>query len=122
MGLTPNLKHIRLKRHPYISIHIPFYNEKNVVERSIAAATSFTGSTDDDKFPRNTTYRLWFEVSNEGGYFSGGVTYQFQVAQTDTCSSGDYSVVPTTSGGHWQIVGSTYIATGGEPTSNIFRV
>ena len=41
VGLTPNLEHISLKRKPYVSIHIPFYNEKYVVERSIAAATNF---------------------------------------------------------------------------------
>src|SRR3989344_1674339 len=33
VGLTPNLEHIILKRHPKISVHIPLYNEKNVVER-----------------------------------------------------------------------------------------
>ncbi|HJX45876.1 MAG TPA: glycosyltransferase family 2 protein [Patescibacteria group bacterium] len=41
VGLEPNLEHISLKRYPYFSIQIPFYNEKNVVERAIAAATNF---------------------------------------------------------------------------------
>ncbi len=41
VGLTPNLEHISLKSKPYISIHIPFYNEKNVVERAMEAATNF---------------------------------------------------------------------------------
>ena len=41
VGLEPNLDHITLKRHPYISIHIPFYNEKNVAERLLKASTSF---------------------------------------------------------------------------------
>jgi cellulose synthase/poly-beta-1,6-N-acetylglucosamine synthase-like glycosyltransferase/transposase-like protein len=41
VGLEPNLEHITLKEHPFISIHIPFYNEKNVVERAIVAATNF---------------------------------------------------------------------------------
>jgi cellulose synthase/poly-beta-1,6-N-acetylglucosamine synthase-like glycosyltransferase/transposase-like protein len=41
VGLEPNLEHIKLKRYPFFSIHIPFYNEKNVVERAITAATGF---------------------------------------------------------------------------------
>ncbi|KKQ87443.1 MAG: Glycosyl transferase family 2, partial [Candidatus Woesebacteria bacterium GW2011_GWB1_38_8b] len=41
VGLEPNLEHVILKRFPFISVHIPFYNEKNVVERAIKAATSF---------------------------------------------------------------------------------
>ena len=41
VGLEPNLEHVRLDRYPYISVQIPFYNEKNVVERSITAATNF---------------------------------------------------------------------------------
>jgi len=40
-GLEPNLKEINLKNKPFISVQIPFYNEKNVVERSIHAAISF---------------------------------------------------------------------------------
>src|SRR3989344_19593 len=41
VGLTPDLTHIRLDRYPFISVHIPFYNEKKVVERSIQAAVNF---------------------------------------------------------------------------------
>src|SRR4030043_858218 len=41
VGLEPNLEHVKLDRYPYFSIHIPFYNEKNVVERAIAASTNF---------------------------------------------------------------------------------
>jgi cellulose synthase/poly-beta-1,6-N-acetylglucosamine synthase-like glycosyltransferase/transposase len=41
VGLEPNLQHIVLKRYPYISIHVPFYNEKNVAKRLIAATTNF---------------------------------------------------------------------------------
>ena len=67
---------------------------------------------------KGTPKRVRLEVSNEGGASSGGVTYQLQVAQTDTCSSGTYSTVPTDASGHWQIVGSSYI-TDGEATSNI---
>ncbi|OGM63271.1 hypothetical protein A2961_05240 [Candidatus Woesebacteria bacterium RIFCSPLOWO2_01_FULL_39_21] len=40
-GLEANLEHIVLTRQPFVSIHIPFYNEKNVVERSITAAVNF---------------------------------------------------------------------------------
>ncbi|MCK4588418.1 glycosyltransferase, partial [Candidatus Woesebacteria bacterium] len=41
VGLEPNLEHVSLKRKPYISVQIPFYNEKNVVERAITAAINF---------------------------------------------------------------------------------
>lgn len=40
-GLEPDLSHVILKRKPYVSVHIPFYNEKNVVRRSIEAAINF---------------------------------------------------------------------------------
>jgi len=41
VGLEPNLERVSLKKHPFISVQVPFYNEKNVVERAIIAATSF---------------------------------------------------------------------------------
>src|SRR3989344_1567501 len=41
VGLTPNLEHIIVKKHPKISVHIPLYNEKNVVERLLTAVSSF---------------------------------------------------------------------------------
>jgi len=40
-GLQPNLSHIKLKRYPFISIHLPFYNEKKVANRILSACTSF---------------------------------------------------------------------------------
>lgn len=40
-GLMPNLDGITLKDKPFISIQIPFYNEKNVVRRAIEAAVNF---------------------------------------------------------------------------------
>jgi cellulose synthase/poly-beta-1,6-N-acetylglucosamine synthase-like glycosyltransferase/transposase-like protein len=39
-GLQADMSHVILKRSPFVSVQIPFYNEKNVVERSIRAATS----------------------------------------------------------------------------------
>ncbi|TEU02307.1 glycosyltransferase, partial [Candidatus Woesebacteria bacterium] len=41
VGLEPSLEHIVLKKHPVISVHIPLYNEKKVVERALRAASSF---------------------------------------------------------------------------------
>src|SRR3989344_694351 len=41
MGLKPNLDNIVLTKYPFISIHIPLFNEKNVVERAIKAAANF---------------------------------------------------------------------------------
>ncbi|MFZ5366123.1 MAG: glycosyltransferase [Patescibacteria group bacterium] len=40
-GLQPNLEHIKLERYPFISVHLPFYNEKKVAERILSACTSF---------------------------------------------------------------------------------
>jgi cellulose synthase/poly-beta-1,6-N-acetylglucosamine synthase-like glycosyltransferase/transposase-like protein len=39
-GLQPSLDHIRLKRYPFVSVHLPFYNEKKVAERILKACTS----------------------------------------------------------------------------------
>ena len=40
-GLESDVSRIILKDYPLISVHIPFYNEKNVVRRSIEAAANF---------------------------------------------------------------------------------
>ncbi|KPJ70705.1 hypothetical protein AMJ51_01185, partial [Microgenomates bacterium DG_75] len=39
-GLQPSLEHIKLKRYPFVSIHLPFYNEKKVAERILEACTA----------------------------------------------------------------------------------
>jgi len=39
-GLQANLDHITLSRYPFISIHLPFYNESKVANRILAACTS----------------------------------------------------------------------------------
>jgi hypothetical protein len=90
-----------------------------VVERVPSAAT--WAANEDVKLTgltKGTTRRVRLEVSNEGGSSSGGVTYQLQVAETSTCSTGTYTAVPTDTSGHWQIVGSSYF-TDGDATSNI---
>ena len=46
VGLTPNLEHITLKRYPKVSVHVPLYNEKKVVERILNAVTNFEYSGD----------------------------------------------------------------------------
>src|SRR3989344_813998 len=40
-GLEPDLTKIELMRHPFISVHLPMYNEKRVAERLLIACTSF---------------------------------------------------------------------------------
>jgi cellulose synthase/poly-beta-1,6-N-acetylglucosamine synthase-like glycosyltransferase/transposase-like protein len=40
-GLQPSLDHITLDRLPFVSVQLPLYNEKNVVERLLTACTSF---------------------------------------------------------------------------------
>jgi hypothetical protein len=89
-----------------------------VVEKVSAASFAAAEDTAISSLAISTTRRLRFEVSNEGTASSGGVSYQLQVAETATCSSGSYSAVPTGSTDHWQIVDSVYI-TDGEFTSNI---
>ncbi len=39
-GLQPSLDHIKLKRYPFVSIHLPFFNEKKVAERILKACTA----------------------------------------------------------------------------------
>ncbi|MFC1727801.1 helix-turn-helix domain-containing protein, partial [Patescibacteria group bacterium] len=39
-GLLPSLDHITLKRKPFVSIHLPFYNEKKVAQRIMQACAS----------------------------------------------------------------------------------
>ena len=40
-GLEPDLTNITLERRPFISVHLPMYNEKQVAERILRACTSF---------------------------------------------------------------------------------
>ena len=40
-GLEPDLTQVRLERKPFISVHLPLYNEKRVTERLLRACTSF---------------------------------------------------------------------------------
>jgi hypothetical protein len=82
------------------------------------ATFAATEDTELTGFSKGSTIRLRFEVSNEGTTSSGLVTYQLQVAETDTCGSGIYTAVPTGSTEHWQIMDSSYINEP-EATSNI---
>ena len=41
-GLEPDVSQVKLERYPFISIHLPIYNEPKVVERLLRACTSFT--------------------------------------------------------------------------------
>lgn len=67
--------------------------------------------------PKSTLYRVRFALSNEGGVSSGAVSYQLEVAETGTCSSGSYSAVPTDTSGDWQIAASTHLTDGGATTN-----
>ena len=40
LGLTANIEDVKLERYPFVSIHIPFYNEKRVAERILKATTA----------------------------------------------------------------------------------
>ncbi|MDP3888556.1 MAG: glycosyltransferase, partial [bacterium] len=40
-GLQQDLSHVKLERYPFISVHLPLYNEKKVANRLISACTSF---------------------------------------------------------------------------------
>lgn len=39
-GLVPDVSHVSLERQPFVSIHLPMYNEKRVVNRLLEAVTS----------------------------------------------------------------------------------
>jgi glycosyltransferase involved in cell wall biosynthesis/transposase-like protein len=39
LGLKPDLSSVKLERHPFVSIHLPLYNEKRVVERLLRACS-----------------------------------------------------------------------------------
>ncbi|MBU3957124.1 glycosyltransferase, partial [Patescibacteria group bacterium] len=39
-GLSNNVQDVKLKRYPFVSIHLPFYNEKKVAKRILDACTS----------------------------------------------------------------------------------
>jgi hypothetical protein len=62
-------------------------------------------------------HRLRFLVANEG-IQNPAVTYQLQVAETATCSSGTYGAVPTDATGDFQIVGSQ-LADGAATSSTV---
>lgn len=40
-SLIPDLNGVKLERHPFVSIHLPLYNEERVVNRLLNATTSF---------------------------------------------------------------------------------
>jgi len=40
-GMNADVENVHIKNYPFVSVQIPFYNEKNVVERSVTAATNF---------------------------------------------------------------------------------
>src|SRR3989344_6678715 len=72
-GLEPDLTHITLECHPFISIHLPLYNEKRVAERLLRACTGFTYDgpyevvvVDDSTEETTEIVRRFAEVHNEG--------------------------------------------------------
>ena len=88
VGLTPNLEHITLKRYPKVSVHIPLYNEKNVVERAIKAATNFDYPGDyevilcDDSTDETTQIiKDYLRMSNVKCQMSNGEGYTLTQAE-----------------------------------------
>jgi hypothetical protein len=65
---------------------------------------------------KNTSKRVRFLVSNSGTVSASNTSYRLEFAETDTCSSGSYSAVPTSAGvgDKWEIVDSTHYT---DPTS-----
>ena len=90
------------------------------IEYATGAAATFPLAEDTKLvgLSKNTIRRVRLEVSNEGGPAPGPVSLELQVAETATCAAGTYTSVPIGSGGHWQIIDSSFI-TDGEPTANI---
>lgn len=85
-------------------------------------ATGATWEEDEDTaitdVPKLTNYRVRFLISNEGGATTGAQTYQLEVAETGTCSSGTYAAVPTDTSGDWKISASTHF-TDATATTNV---
>ena len=81
-----------------------------------AAATFALAEDSKLGIAKNTIKRLRFLVANMG---TGGSTaaYQLQSATTESCGAGTYSVVPTNTSGHWQIIGSSYFGDGDASTN-----
>ncbi len=79
-----------------------------------ASGSGATWAADEDTkltgLAKSTTRRLRFLVDNSGTASSGAVSYELQVQETDTCGSGSYTAVDSST--HWNIVDSTYVTDG----------
>lgn len=70
-------------------------------------------------FPKTTTARLRFEVSNSGWTRGSAPTFQLQYATSTNCSLGSYIAVPTNTNYAWQIVTSTNFSDGDTTTNQL---
>ena len=92
---------------------------RTLVVEAVSGPTGATWAANEDTklmyLAKNTTRRLRFLVNNSGTASSGAVSYELQVAETETCSSGSYT--PVDSSTHWNIVASSL--TDGDPSTNV---
>lgn len=70
-------------------------------------------------FPKTTTTRLRFEVSNSGWTRGSAPTFQLQYATSTNCSLGSYTAVPTDTSYAWQIVSSGNFSDGDTTTNQL---
>lgn len=117
-GLQPSLEHIKLKRYPFVSIHLPFYNEKKVAERILEACTSMDypsyeivvcdDSTDEtikivqkyakehnQKYPHGPKIKVLHRPTREG--FKGGAlkyAVKHMDSRTEFCVVFDADFIP----------------------------
>jgi cellulose synthase/poly-beta-1,6-N-acetylglucosamine synthase-like glycosyltransferase/mannose-6-phosphate isomerase-like protein (cupin superfamily) len=76
-GLDPNISETTLERYPFISVHLPMFNEKRVAERLLKACTSFTYGPDNNQALNQSKH-------GSGQASSGPAGYEIVVADDST--------------------------------------
>jgi hypothetical protein len=103
----------------YDQIHYRWRNDNG--SETLATWAVTPEDTQYMNFQKNTAVRLRFEISNEGWTRGAAPSFQLEVAETTTCSSGTYAAVPTDYSGSWHLATTTNPTwfTDGDPTTNV---
>ncbi len=88
------------------------YTTAETASWAAAQDTMLTGTRKD------TTYRVRFEISNEGQETAGSTTYRLEVSTPNPSSCSTASYTRVTSDSRWEMADSAYISDG-EATTNI---
>ncbi|MBI5912997.1 hypothetical protein HY839_00985 [Candidatus Azambacteria bacterium] len=125
-GIIANVKKVFSSiMHWLFDWYVPRYDEIHYRWRNddgSEVAATFSPYVEDGiltGLAKTTIKRLRFEISNEGWTRGSGPTFQLEVAQTATCSSGTYAAVPATATTeHWEMA-ETANLTDGAATTNV---